>query len=91
MDIIKMGEETSSAQAIRSQELVSLIGPMLHGQGPDVQGAALCDLCAIWLAGHHPDVRAAVLAEFMVTLVRLAAVNEKLIFGEGGFPKEGVN
>jgi hypothetical protein len=91
MDMIKMGEETSNAQAIRSQELVKLIEPLLAGKGPEVQGAVLVDLVATWLAGHHPNLRATVLAEFMVTLVRLAAVNEKLIFGDRGFPKEGVN
>jgi hypothetical protein len=77
--------------AHRSQALVRLIGPMLHGQGPDVQGAALCDLCAMWLAGHHPDLRAAVLSQFMQTLVELMVVNEKQIFGDRGFPTEGLN
>jgi hypothetical protein len=75
----------------RSLELARSIAPMLHGQGPDVQGAALCDLCAMWLAGHHPDLRAAVLSQFMQTLVKLIAVNEKQIFGDRGFPIEGLN
>jgi hypothetical protein len=78
-------------QATRSQELVRLIGPMLHGQGPDVQGAALCDLLAMWLAGHHPDVRAVVLGQFLHTMMQLIAVNEKIIFGDAGWPTEGLN
>jgi hypothetical protein len=77
--------------AHRSQELVRLIGPMLHGQGSDVQGAALCDLCAIWLAGHHPELRAVILSRFMQTLIKLVDVNEKQIFGDHGFPTEGLN
>ena len=82
---------TLDDQARRSQELVSLIGPMLHGEGPDVQGGVLCDLCATWLAGHHPDLRAGVLAQFMHTLIQLMVVNEKQIFGDHGFPTEGLN
>jgi hypothetical protein len=75
----------------RSQELVRSIGPMLHGQGPEVQGAALCDLCAMWLAGHHPDLRAAVLSQFVQVLVKLTIVNEKQMFGDAGFPTEGLH
>lgn len=82
---------TLTDQARRSQELVRLIGPMLHGQRPDVQGAALCDLLAMWLAGHHPDVRANVLARFIHTTMELIAVNEKIIFGDAGFPTEGLH
>ena len=30
---------------------------MLAGKGSEVQGAALADLVAIWLGGHHPLIR----------------------------------
>jgi len=33
-------------------ELVNKCYPLLHGQPPEVVGAALADLLAIWLAGH---------------------------------------
>jgi hypothetical protein len=86
-----MNDHNVEELAHRSQALVRLIGPMLHGQGPDVQGAALCDLCAMWLAGHHPDVRAAVLSHFLQTLIKLMVINEKQMFGDAGFPKEGLH
>jgi hypothetical protein len=72
----------------RSQALVKSIRPMLAGKGSEVQGAALCDLCAIWLAGHHPDQRNEVLANFLKALVRLTVINESIMFGDGGFPKD---
>jgi hypothetical protein len=81
----------SKEQTIRSQELVKQIEPLLAGKGPEVQGAALLDLVATWLAGHHPDQRNQVLLLFMASIIKLTDVNEKLIFGESGFPKEGLH
>lgn len=34
------------------EKLVRQIAPLLAGRPPSVQGAALADLTAIWLAGH---------------------------------------
>lgn len=80
--------EASSEQATRAQELLRLIEPLLAGKGPEVQGAVLVDLTATWLAGHHPALRGGILTEFTVALIRLTAVHEKQIFGDGGFPTE---
>jgi hypothetical protein len=33
--------------------LVDKIRPLLAGYAPEIQGAALAELLAIWLAGHH--------------------------------------
>jgi hypothetical protein len=38
--------------ARRVYELVEAIKPILVGEKPAVQGAALADLLAMWLAGH---------------------------------------
>jgi hemerythrin len=38
--------------ARRAQELVAAIKPILAGEKPSIQGAALADLLAMWLAGH---------------------------------------
>jgi hypothetical protein len=32
--------------------LVNVIRPLLAGEPPSIQGAAIADLLAIWLAGH---------------------------------------
>jgi hypothetical protein len=38
------------------EALVAAVSPMFVGQPPEVQGAALADLLAMWLAGHvAPD------------------------------------
>lgn len=39
-------------QARTADALAAKIRALLAGQGPDVQGAAIADLTAIWLAGH---------------------------------------
>lgn len=36
-------------------DLLDRIGPLLHGHHPDVQGAVLADLLAMWLAGHFVE------------------------------------
>jgi len=33
--------------------LLDLIKPLLAGQSPEVQGAVINDLAAIWIAGHR--------------------------------------
>jgi hypothetical protein len=41
--------------AVRAEDverLVAKIKPLLAGKPPELQGAALADLLAIWLAGH---------------------------------------
>ena len=39
--------------ADQSTEIVESIKPLLAGKPPEVQGAALADLLALWLAGHY--------------------------------------
>jgi hypothetical protein len=45
--------ESSSDLATRALQLSERIRPILRGQGPEVQGAALAELLACWLAGHY--------------------------------------
>lgn len=71
----------------RAEELVERIGSLLHGQGPDVQGAVLADLVAIWLAGHHPNERKSALVRLLASLPSLTEINERIIFGPDGFPE----
>lgn len=39
--------------ALKSDELVAEIGPILAGYPPNLQGAVLGDLVAIWVHGHR--------------------------------------
>jgi hypothetical protein len=65
--------------------LVDLIGPILHGQNPVIQGAALADLFAMWIAGHFDteghtaELREQIIADWMHTVRRLIPVNERMI------------
>lgn len=42
----------SDEQARIADELAAKIHRLLAGKGPEVQGAAIADLTAIWLHGH---------------------------------------
>jgi len=42
----------SDTRARIADELAAQIHGLLRGQGPQIQGAALADLAAIWLSGH---------------------------------------
>jgi len=67
--------------------LVGQIRPILAGQPPEVQGAVIADLLAIWLAGHHvagdPDatreLRGDLLANHLLHVEQLVSVNAHLI------------
>jgi hypothetical protein len=75
-------------QARLAEELVRAVSPLFNGKDPEVQGAALLDLCAIWLAGHHPDLRGEIQAEFFAALPGMIEANERILFGPAGFPRE---
>jgi hypothetical protein len=47
-----MSESDTSRQATEVMALVKAIRPLLRGRAPEVQGATLADLLAMWLAGH---------------------------------------
>jgi hypothetical protein len=46
-------KEAANRGARESQALVARIRPLLAGRSPEIQGAVLCDLLALWLAGHY--------------------------------------
>ena len=64
-------------------QIVEAIRPLLKGFPPEIQGAALCDLTAIWLAGYVGPDRAALRKELydhhFERLWELVAVNEQLL------------
>jgi hypothetical protein len=71
-----------------ADEIRDVIRPMLAGRDPGVQGGALADLLALWLAGHPPFVREAMI-EMHIEMVRdLIPVNEHIIFGPEGHPQK---
>ena len=77
------GHKTTSRDAI---EVSKKMERMLHGLAPELQGAVICDLLAIWLAGHAPVLRPGMLKIHLEQLLPLIETNEKMIFGEFGHP-----
>lgn len=51
----------------------------LAGHPPEIQGAALADLLAIWLAGHPPPMREELLRVHIDMMCQLIPVNEEMI------------
>jgi hypothetical protein len=72
----------SSTAATRALEIVEGCKPFLVGHGPDVQGAALAELLALWLAGHAPGLRDDVLAHHLRMVQELTKINARIIRGE---------
>jgi hypothetical protein len=67
--------------------IVESIRPLLAGKPPELQGAVLADLLAIWLAGHHVaddedatrTMRAELLAAHCRAVRQLTSINAKII------------
>jgi hypothetical protein len=62
--------------------LAKTMMPLLAGRGPFVQGAALADLVAMYLAGHAPELREEVLALHVAAVRKLVPVNAAMLRGE---------
>ena len=76
-----------ASQAMELSREISLkLQPMLKGHPPELQGAVLADLLAIFLAGHAPQIREEILRVHLAQMRPLIAVNEKIIFGGKGHP-----
>jgi hypothetical protein len=66
--------------------IIAQIRPLLAGHVPEVQGAVLADLLAIWLAGHHVagdedatrKMRAELLAMHCTKVRELTSINAKI-------------
>jgi hypothetical protein len=69
--------------------LVEQIKRLLQGKGPDLQGAALADLVALFFAGHHPALRHEVIELWVQCMQDLIPVNEEQIFENYGGKPEG--
>jgi hypothetical protein len=66
---------------------VERIGPILAGRPPEIQGAILADLLAMWLAGHHcagdeyltQQLREGLLAEHCTAVRQLVEINAHIL------------
>lgn len=59
--------------------LVMRVGKIFHGVHPMVVGATLCDLVAMFFAGHNPDSRAELEQQWLDSMRDLTKINEKML------------
>jgi hypothetical protein len=80
----------SVSETARTREIarvVERIKPILAGRPPEMIGAVLADLLAIWLAGHHVagdedatrKLRAELLADHCFAVRQLTEINAKIM------------
>jgi hypothetical protein len=80
----------ASAAAKLSQELCEKIAPLLAGNDPAVQSAALADLAAMWIAGHFvleniagtKQLRNELLREHVKLIRQLIPLNEQKLLAK---------
>lgn len=78
-------EKPSTTKEVET--LVDEIRPLLAGNDPSLQGAALGDLVAIYIAGHHPAIREEVLTAFIALVRGMVPIVEAEIFATFGKPE----
>lgn len=66
--------------------IVKQIRLLLGGKPPELQGAVLADLLAIFLAGHHPLMRDEIFRLHIEAVRSLIEPNEHLLFPDGKKP-----
>jgi hypothetical protein len=72
----------------RAVRLVQMIRPLLAGNQPEAVGAALGELVAIFLAGHHPSTRAEARQTLLELIDELVPVSIEEMIEQGRVPME---
>jgi hypothetical protein len=62
--------------AVEGLRLSDVLAPLLAGKGPDVQGVALANLLAMWIAGHPKEARLFMLKLHMALVLDLVELEE---------------
>lgn len=57
---------------------VEIIGRVLAGEPPEIQGTIIADVIATFIVGHHPELRDEVLEMLIQLAKNLIPINEKL-------------
>lgn len=80
------------AMGVQEDEVIATVDrirPLLAGRSPEVQGAILADLLAIWVAGHSPQLRQGLLDMHIDMVRELIPLNAKIIRGLRDAEREG--
>lgn len=76
------------ARTMTIRLLVEEIRPSLAGQKPEVIGAVLGELVALYIAGHHPSHRREVRQLFLELIDHKVPIALDEIISDGTVPKE---
>lgn len=66
--------------------IVEKVKPVFAGHPPGATGAALCNLLALWLAGHPPELREGLLSLHIDMTKHMIPIAERELFGDAGHP-----
>jgi len=67
-------DDAIERKARLSAQVAKRIGPLLEGNPPEVQGAALADVTMDWILQHHPDDRAQVFHDHVRAIVEMVRI-----------------
>lgn len=81
-----MTDEETEIDIAKVGKIVNAIQPLLAGHEPHVQGAAIADILAIYIAAHAPHLRAKATGFLVKTATQLVPINEKMLFPNGVHP-----
>lgn len=82
-----MTERDPGTMATDAIDLAASIRPLLANKPPGVQGGALAELVALWVAGHHPALREMILPHWFETMKMMIPIAEREIFADGPRPE----
>jgi hypothetical protein len=74
--------DNSTPATRRALAIAECCKPCLAGEDPSIQGAALAELLALFLAGHAPELREVILEAHIEVVRALVPINSKIIRGE---------
>ena len=81
-------KDTAATAAL---SLADDIRPLLKGKDPDIQGAVLSELLALFIAGHHPQLRDHAMRAIIACTLDLVRVNDEMLYGPKGFPVDNTH
>jgi hypothetical protein len=77
----------TEAEEREREAIVAAIKPLLAGHDLGIQGAALAELLALFVAGHPPALRDEILGMHVSSARELVPIAEREIFGDGPRPE----
>jgi hypothetical protein len=81
-------DPASWSKVRESDALAGAMGALLAGRDPDVNGAAIGEVCATFVAGHHPKMRSEAIAMLLELIDKLVPFIVEQMIAEGKAPED---